>query len=61
MNTIQTKISAMESEGININYLKDCHSYFKRAGDLDPSDKRYQRYQQLQHTFGHMWQKAGLN
>src|SRR5690554_2087464 len=61
MNAIQTKISAIETEGININYLKDCHSYFNRIGSLDPSDKRYDRYQQLKHSFSQLWQKAGLN
>ncbi len=61
LNAIQTKISAIETEGININYLKDCHSYFNRIGSLDPSDKRYDRYQQLKHSFSQLWQKAGLN
>src|SRR5690554_206127 len=61
LNAIQTKISAIETEGININYLKDCHSYFNRIGSLDPSDKRYDRYQQLKHSFSQLWQKACLN
>ncbi len=61
MNAIQTKISSMEKEKINISYLKDCQQYFARIGSLELTDKRYERYQQLKKSFSQMWQQAGLS
>lgn len=61
MNAIQTKISAIEQQGVHINYLKDCQQYFERIGPIEFTDKRYERYQQLKNSFSQLWQKAGLS
>ena len=60
MNAIQTKISYIEQHGTEIDYLKDCYQYFKRIGQLEEQDSRYQRYHNLRKSFAKLWQSAGL-
>lgn len=58
MNALQTKISYIETQGNNINYLKDCYEYLHRIGKISEDDKRFQRFTTLKNTFNKLWQQA---
>lgn len=61
MNAIQTKVSYMEKNGIDIDYLKDCYQYFERIGYVSEQDSRHKRFSNLKSSFTKLWQSAGLD
>lgn len=59
LNAIQAKISYMEDNQVEVAQLKDCYQLFKRIGEINNTDERYQRYEKLKQTYSRLKRAAG--
>ncbi len=60
LNTIQAKVSYIETEKMDIKQLKDCYRLFRRIGTIDEGDERYGRYTKLRDSCERLRRSAGI-
>lgn len=60
LNSIQAKVSYIESEKMDIKQLKDCYRLFRRIGSIKQGDERYGRYEKLKDSCERLRRSAGI-
>ena len=60
LNSIQAKVSYIETQQMDLKQLKDCYRLFRRIGTIGQEDERYGRYEKLRDSCERLRRSAGI-